>query len=948
MLSKKPFLLVLALGLLLGGKALLAEEETPVTLPAAAVSVSQGGQFATTTAFRVVQEKNATFVTIMADLPFTFTSYNLDSPLRYVIDLPGLTIPSDLVKSVEVNSRAVRIVRFSNPEQPSEPARLEMELNRPASCKTFANTNRTGLLIRVDEAQEPLTVAATETTSGPSLSPAVATLAQLPEAEPSAALAPAAYSDFSSPSPGESPGAVSVVPDIPTPNEGAVSSAAETSLGFAANVLSAPTTAAEGAAAASVAPAIPNPEEVPVTGLSSLNPSTSPVTPSGTEVVEVPAAVSTAPNLPEPTGAPTSSGQVSLAANASAVPITAMPLESPAPETAYVTPPPLLAMSPSLPPTGAVVKVALAEEPQKSASFSADAPSGTVSVDFVNTPLADVFKSLAFQSGKGILVSDDVKGNATVQFNDMPLESAVDLIASMYGLTVKRVENVYLITKGTGAVAGAATRQTQLYYLKAISAPTALSVLGLIPEVKAIAVEEKKAIILAGSESDLKMAIALLNQVDRGEISPEGVMTRLISLQNADPDGVAQYLRNAVPGITILVESQLKAITIKGTPADVNTAEQMVQELDKGVGGGVPAVATTAIKVQFVAVSALAAKLQGLLPALKVTYDEALKALFLSGTHSDIEAAKTVIAAIDVAPAAAGAAGEAGTEVIIRNLEYTTPDEAKAFLEAASPSKAISVETSKDSNRIVITAPRGMYATLKQMIDTIDVPPREVVIEAMITDMSRSLSSNLGFAWDFGGTIGFQMIAPANATGIGFPSVGRGAYTITNVLTAIEGDTNSKLLARPSIRVIDSKEASILIGERLLFQVATIQAGAVVYAIREERVGIALTVKPRITSDGHVLLTLHPEVSTVTGFNPQGYPNIATREADTIVRLADGQTLVIGGLIQEEDIASVSKVPILSEIPILGDLFKRRAKTSSPSEVLIFVTPHIINKGEEL
>src|SRR5207249_3963352 len=113
----------------------------------------------------------------------------------------------------------------------------------------------------------------------------------------------------------------------------------------------------------------------------------------------------------------------------------------------------------------------------------------------------------------------------------------------------------------------------------------------------------------------------------------------------------------------------------------------------------------------------------------------------------------------------------------------------------------------------------------------------------------------------------------------------------------------------------------------------------------EERVGIYLQVAVHVTGDGEVTLTLYPQVSSVTSFltvNGASYPQISTREQQTTVRVKDGQQIVIGGLIQDQEIRNLQKVPILADIPLFGELFTWRRHTHNKTEVVIMISPEIL------
>jgi general secretion pathway protein D len=110
-------------------------------------------------------------------------------------------------------------------------------------------------------------------------------------------------------------------------------------------------------------------------------------------------------------------------------------------------------------------------------------------------------------------------------------------------------------------------------------------------------------------------------------------------------------------------------------------------------------------------------------------------------------------------------------------------------------------------------------------------------------------------------------------------------------------------------------------------------------------VGVTLQIAPRVTDDGFVTSHVFCVVSSVTGTSG-GYPTISQREAETSATVRDGETFVIGGLTEESDIASHNKVPLLGDLPVLGELFGLRSDTRSKTELYIVVTPHIVTRGD--
>jgi type II secretory pathway component GspD/PulD (secretin) len=170
--------------------------------------------------------------------------------------------------------------------------------------------------------------------------------------------------------------------------------------------------------------------------------------------------------------------------------------------------------------------------------------------------------------------------------------------------------------------------------------------------------------------------------------------------------------------------------------------------------------------------------------------------------------------------------------------------------------------------------------------------------------------------------------------------------SINGFLDALVTNKRSRLLASPKVSVIDGEKTEIFIGDLVKYiesqsqtpQGTTFQIGTV-------NAGIQLAAVPRVSSDGWITLAIHPEVSLISAFNdvPGGgkLPQISTRYMDTTVRLRDGATLVIGGLIREEDIETITHTPILADLPVLGQFFRHRSKSKVSSEVVIFITVRI-------
>lgn len=245
---------------------------------------------------------------------------------------------------------------------------------------------------------------------------------------------------------------------------------------------------------------------------------------------------------------------------------------------------------------------------------------------------------------------------------------------------------------------------------------------------------------------------------------------------------------------------------------------------------------------------------------------------------------------------------------------------------------------------ILLRGPRSIVEAALRLARELDRPQPQVSIAVRVDDISNDALKDLGFQWSFSNV----SVTEQKGNGFNFGRFSRSAMGFQATINALETKGAAKLLAEPNISVLDGEKAMILIGSRLNFPqlIGYSNANTPIFDRQEERVGIYMQVSASITADGDVTLSLYPQVSTVSGFlnvNGASYPQISTREAQTTLRVKSGETIVMGGLIRDEDLTEIQKVPILSEIPIFGELFKHRKKTKSQSQVIISITPVVLN-----
>jgi len=255
--------------------------------------------------------------------------------------------------------------------------------------------------------------------------------------------------------------------------------------------------------------------------------------------------------------------------------------------------------------------------------------------------------------------------------------------------------------------------------------------------------------------------------------------------------------------------------------------------------------------------------------------------------------------------------------------------------------------TASPSKIVVLRGPKSMVEEALALAKRMDVERPQVAIEVTIYDISDSALKDLGISWTYGDV----QIQETNPRGVNLGSFARAPLTFDGVIKALEQQDKAKLLASPNVSVLDGERAFILIGDRINYPVLVgySQTNAPIFSKEEERVGIYMQVAASVSSDDNVTLSLYPQVSSVSGFlnvNGASYPQISTREAQTTLRVHTGDTIVMGGLLKSEETATYDRVPFLSQLPFIGELFKHRKTNKDSSQVIISIKPRVIRSNE--
>ena len=271
------------------------------------------------------------------------------------------------------------------------------------------------------------------------------------------------------------------------------------------------------------------------------------------------------------------------------------------------------------------------------------------------------------------------------------------------------------------------------------------------------------------------------------------------------------------------------------------------------------------------------------------------------------------------------------------------------------------------SDIVIVTDLPPRLEKVAKLIDILDQPSRQVMIEVHFVETILNDDKQLGIDWynmlevdgsyqgrtnwEFGG-ISEDAVGVREGGILQFGSLS--ATRSGAVLQTLVKNDNSKLLSQPSITTLDNQAASITVGVTTWIEERTgsVSTGDVQITYRERQVPIELVVVPHILHGDEILLEIRPRVEEITGFQEGvgnlSLPLISTRTADSRVQVIDGQTAVIGGLITEKNRYVEKKVWGLSSLPMIGHLFRHQVKEKSRSDLSIFITPRILKSAEEL
>lgn len=558
-----------------------------------------------------------------------------------------------------------------------------------------------------------------------------------------------------------------------------------------------------------------------------------------------------------------------------------------------------------------------------------------VQLSLVNASIEAAAKAVLGDTlGLNYVVASGLEGAITIQTTGpIPKSVLLDLFEAALaanGAQIRNEDNVVRIVAGTsgnttfqvvgpGGLNGASILVAPLKFIAGTQMATLLQPLqdeGL----KVVVERERNLLLLSGPTPLLEAALDALNLFDVDVL--QGKSVALVQLQSAEPEAVVKELTTIFEAeeggllegvIEFIPNPRLGSILIVSSRASyVDRAQRWIRELDQTAAGSSVYMAT--YELQNRSASEVAPILNSLM-----------------------------------------AADAGATEI---EAEFSDAGEGASDAAPASSTGALRVAADDSRNTLIVRGTREDHEQVAFLLSSLDSSARQVLLEATIAEVTLNEEVEIGTRFFFeSGNWGLSFsdldsgaVAGSNP---GFTAVfGAGGANVA--LSALSGVTDVRVISAPTLMVLDNKEGILQIGDQvpIATQTSTSTDGAdapVVTQIELRDTGIILRVRPRIGNGGRVLLDISQEVSDVQANRTSGIdsPVISLRKVETSVSLGDGQTLALGGLVQENDSVARTETPGLGRIPVLGNLFRNRNSNKGRTELLILIRPRVVDDQQE-
>ena len=619
-------------------------------------------------------------------------------------------------------------------------------------------------------------------------------------------------------------------------------------------------------------------------------------------------------------------------------------------------------------------------------------PSTQVTLNFVNADIEAVSRAMSAMMDRQILVDPRVKGVITVYSEQaMSVGNAwLQYQAALRGLGFAVVDNNGLLKvvpeadaklqSGTVSVGPTGQRGdqviTQIYRLNHENPNNLVAVLRpLISPNNTINANPATSSLVITDYADnltrLGKIIAALDQPSNTDVEVVpvryAIASDLATLVQRLGDGATAGVPGvpgggASAGLSVLADARSNTLILRAAnPARLASARALVEQLDRpGIGGPAGQINVVYLK------NADATKLATVLRA----------AFGGGGSGGGGASSPSGLGSIGAGASSTAVGGAAGASAANSPLSAS-----------AQPSTGGFIQADPATNSLVISAPEPLYRQIRAVIDQLDGRRAQVYVESMIVEMEANKAAELGFQWqgllgkagdrlglvagtNFGtsannilnvtaagssGAVSGLVGAANNGLNLGLLNMVNGVYTLGALARFLETVDGTNILSTPNLVALDNEEAKIVVGQNVPFVTGSFtntgSAGATVnpfQTVERKDVGLTLKIKPQIGEGGVVRMSVFQENSSVVGTstsNSNG-PTTNKNSLETTVVVDDGQIMVLGGQMKDSYVDGESRVPVLSDIPMMGNLFRSENRRRTKTVLLVFLRPVVMRDAQ--
>lgn len=603
-------------------------------------------------------------------------------------------------------------------------------------------------------------------------------------------------------------------------------------------------------------------------------------------------------------------------------------------------------------------------------SVHAGAAESRVTLNFVNSDIESAVKAIGVITGKNFMIDPKVKGSINIVSNQpVPRDAVYPIFLSalrQQGFAVVEANGISKVLPEAdakmqgGEVIGKVGKLhggqliTQVYPLKFESANQLIPILKpLVTPNNLIAAYPASNLLVITDYAD---NVARINRLVEAIDQPQSNEVFSLQLKNANALDVAQNIARLMSEVFVLgippAQPVAEGVRRSVIVPDVRTNMLMIrsesavhtQQIRNLVETfDVPSAGGTQMRVIYLKnaeASRLAATLKGILTGQDATISNP------SAVAGSTAGSKN--------SSSAGASSSSTTQVSSTNVQI------------GGATVLITADTT--TNSLIITAPDHIYNNLRSVVERLDVRRAQVYIEALIAEVSLSKAGEFGTQLALGTTNNSVNGGVVSNIGVGASNLGTlysgyassslsvpstfnvALYTsrgLGALVTAIESTSDSNVLSTPTLLTLDNEEARISIGQNIpILTGSTTSTSGTTNSVDRKDVGIILKVRPQVSDGGSITLTLNQEVSGIDSSVDATYGyTTKVRNVDTKVLVDSGQIVVLGGLIEDKISTVLNKVPVLGDIPWIGELFRYETRARTKTNLMVFLRPVIVRDG---